>query len=114
MQLKKYIKQTILATTFIFAIQIVFASFTFTGNKNGQENSKKYSLKYYSSLSNKRLFYKNNKFLLRIKLSELNMSPSMLRNNNYLEITKGNSTIIYPYKLKVKVPKFKTPTAPTN
>jgi hypothetical protein len=114
MQLKKHIKKLFLATTFVFAIQIVFAAFTFTGNKNSKDASNKYSLKYYSSLSRKGISLNNSRFLLRMKLSELNTAPSMLQNNYHLELTKGNTTFIYPYKMKVKVAKFKTPTAPLH
>ena len=114
MQINRHIKKLVLATTFVFAMQVVFAAFTFTGNKNNRETSNKYSLKYYTSLSKKGVSISSTRFLLRMKLSELNTVPSMLQNSSHLELTKGNTTFIYPYKLKVKVAKFKIPTAPTN
>jgi len=32
---------------------------------------------------------------------------------NHVQMQNGSTTFIYPYKAKVKVPKFKTPT-PSN
>jgi hypothetical protein len=112
MQLNKHIKKLFLATSFVLAMQVVFAAFTFTGNKNSRESSNKYSLKYYNSLSKKGVSITSTRFLLRMKLADLNMVPSTLQNTYHLELTKGNTTFIYPNKLKVKVSKFKTPSAP--
>jgi hypothetical protein len=114
MQLNKHIKKLVLAITFVLAIQVVFAAFTFTGNKNSRESSKKYSLKYYSSLSKKGVSITSSRFLLRMKLADLNMATNTLQNTYHLELTKGNTTFIYPYKMKVKVSKFKTPSAPIH
>ena len=34
--------------------------------------------------------------------------------NSMLQYNNGNTTYIYPYKIKVKVPKFKTPQESRN
>ena len=47
----------------------------------------------------------------------LSISPNSNSNNSafnsFMQIDKGNTTYIMPYKLKVKAPKFKTPS-PNN
>ncbi|MBN9299267.1 MAG: hypothetical protein J0I41_19860 [Filimonas sp.] len=41
-------------------------------------------------------------------------SSSMIQVNSVIQLEKGNTTYVFPYKYKIKVPtKFKTPTAPT-
>ena len=109
MQYNNNIKKIILATTLVFAIQFVFAAFTLTGNKKSKETSNKYSLKYYSSLVKKGYSINTSHYILKVKLSEINTVPTYLQNSYHIELSKGNTTFIYPYKLKVNVAKFKLP-----
>lgn len=114
MNKKTYIKKAFLATFLVFAVHVVFAAFTLTGNKNERNSSNKYSLKNLSKYSNRNLSLSSSKYLLRLKPTELHVSPNGTGLNSSIQMSNGNTTFIYPYKMKIKVPKFKTPTSVTH
>ena len=113
-------KQTILKFTvsalFIMAIQVTFAAFSFTGITEERAKNSKYSLKNLSSLSHKSLNYSSLKSNLQFKGMQVLGSKDPLNGmevNSMLRFDNGNTTYVYPYKFKVKVPtKFKTPVSP--
>lgn len=95
-----------MAALLVFAVQFVFASFTLSGNTNNKKSTNKYSLKNLSKFTSKGLSLNTVRFS-----SKLNASEFKNTNAASIQITNGNTTFIYPYKVKIKVPKFKTPTA---
>lgn len=95
-----------IATLFVFAVQVVFASFITTGNNNNKKNANKYSLKNLSHYSNKGLSLSSIRLNSKLIATELSTSKS----GSSIQMTNGNTTFIYPFKAKVKVPKFKAPT----
>lgn len=40
------------------------------------------------------------------------LDNNSLQTNSLIRMERGNTTYVYPYKYKVKVPKFKTPVSP--
>lgn len=118
MNRKNRIQKIASATLLVFAVQLVFAAFTTTisGHSNKKSVTSKYSLKNISQFSNRGLSLSTAKYSLQLKATELkvqNTQGGMLTNSN-VEFTKGNTTFIYPYKVKVKVPKFKAPSPTSN
>lgn len=94
-------------------IQVAYAAFSLTGITDEKTKSSKYSFKHLSSLSHKSLSFSSLKSSLQYKGPSLTKGSgsevsSMLRFDN------GNTTYVYPYKFKVKAPKFKTPAPPQN
>lgn len=109
------IKRTKLAVAVVLvcAAQIAFASFTGT---IGESSKNKYSLKNF----NKNFYKKASAFSLR---AGFQYKGTLVMNqqkdatgftlNNMMRFEKGNTTYIYPYKHKVKVAAFKTPSVPS-
>lgn len=108
MKHKTYIQKLALATLLVFAVQVVFAAFTLTGNSSNKKSSTKYSLKNLSKYSSKGLSLSTIRLNSKLSASDLSSSTSSAGVN--IQTTNGNTTFIYPYKVKVKVPKFKTPS----
>lgn len=46
------------------------------------------------------------------ELNTLHLDNNSFQTNSILRMERGNTTYVYPYRYKVKVPKFKTPTSP--
>jgi len=109
MKQQSKIQKLILATLFVFAVQFVFASFTSTSTSSTNSNKKsatsKYTLKNLSKFSNKALTLTSLRINSRLNAAELSTNKSSI------QLTNGNTTFIYPYKAKVKIPKFKTPSS---
>jgi hypothetical protein len=119
MKLSTHTVKIALLASFLLGVQLTYAAFTLSGittEKKGKQS--KFTLKNLSSLSSKGLSYSSLRSSmqyksiqtlgLQIKGNDNSEMSSMLRFDN------GNSSFIYPYKFKVKVPKFKTPTADRN
>jgi hypothetical protein len=116
-KLNRHIKKLIVASTLALSVQVALASISFSGISDDKNKSNKYSLKNLSLLSRRTLSLSSMKLNLQFKGSDvLSQKPTTtgLEINSLLYYNKGNTTYIMPYKFKVKVPKFKTPTAPTN
>ncbi len=113
----RHIKKLIIACTFVMSVQVVLASISFSGVVDDKNKSNKYSLKNLSSLSHHSLSLSAVKLNLQFKgtdvISQKNTSTG-LEINSILYYNKGNTTYIMPYKFKIRVPKFKTPSAPVN
>ena len=110
MKLRQYIKKGAFVILLAMGIQVAYAALSFTGIADEKIKVTKYSLKNFSSLTHKGLSFSSLKSGLQYKGSQPTKESifgsetgSMLRYDN------GNTTYIYPYKFKVKAPKFKTP-----
>jgi hypothetical protein len=99
-------------------VQVALGSITFTGIIGENDKNKKYSLKNLSSLTHHSLSLSSFKFGLQFKGSNtLNQKTTTtgFESNSMLRYDRGgNTTYIMPYKFKVKVPKFKTPSLTNN
>lgn len=89
----------------------VNASTIVSGTIESKKVTEKYSLKNLSSLSHKASTFHDLKSSLLYK--GLTVSTSMntgIGQTNYLKYNKGNITYVIPYRHKVILPKFKTPS----
>ena len=67
-----------------------------------------FELKGFNSLN---MFAKNS-FMLKGNFTTPEKAPQNGAVNSFITIQRGNTTFIYPYKHKVSMPMFKTPSAP--
>jgi hypothetical protein len=89
----------------------VHASTIVSGTFESKKVTEKYSLKNLSSLSHKASTFHDLKSSLLYK--GLTVSATMntgLGQTNYLKYNKGNITYVIPYRHKVILPRFKTPS----
>lgn len=114
MLVRKHIKKIAIATLFIVGVQIAFAAFTLTGITEKKAKDSKYTLKNMHHLSAKAASYSSLKYSLHLKNTPSVTTQSTLKNgvevSSMLRYDNGNTSFVYPYKFKVKVPKFKTPS----
>ncbi|MFL9481163.1 hypothetical protein ACI6Q2_00215 [Chitinophagaceae bacterium LWZ2-11] len=112
-----HFKKLIIAALLVTGVQVALASSVLTGVTDDKIKNNNYSLKNLSSLS-----YKNNLSIhnlnsgLQFRSTQLytdRAANGVLEMNSSMRFDKGNITYVFPYKLKVKVPKFRTPS-PTN
>lgn len=103
--------QLVIAVLLAFATQIAIASFTGT---IGESSKNKYSLKNF----NKHFYKKASPYSLRAgfqykgtQIVSQQKDATGITYNNMMRFEKGNTTYIYPYKHKVRVSAFKTPSA---
>lgn len=114
MSKKHTIQKITISALFIMAIQVAFAAFSFTGLVDEKTKNSKYSLKNLSSLSHKSLTYSSMKASLQFRGTQLigskdQQNPTEI--SSMLRFDNGNTTYVYPYKFKLKVPtKFKAPS----
>jgi hypothetical protein len=118
MKRSKLIYTSILVVTLLVGIQTGHAAFTLSGGtteKRGKQS--KFTLKNLTLLNSKSLSYSSLKSTMQYK--SIQTLGLQLKGNNNTEINSmlrfdnGNSSFVFPYKFKVKVPKFKTPS-PAN
>lgn len=117
MKQNRHIKKLIVAATLALSVQVAVASISFSGITDEKNKGSKYSLKNLSLLSHRTLSLSTVKLNLQFKGNDVltqKATPTGLEVNSLLYYNSGNTTYIMPYKFKVKVPKFKTPTAPVN
>jgi hypothetical protein len=89
----------------------VNASTIVSGTSDSKKVTEKYSLKNLSSLSHKASTFRDLKSSLLYKgLSVSTTMTSGLGQSNYLKYNKGNITYVIPYRHKVILPRFKTPS----
>lgn len=115
----KHILILTLAVTLFVGVQTGNAAFTLSGistEKKGKQS--KYTLKNLTLLNSKSLSYSSLKSTMQYKSIQTlglqlkgNNSSEM---NSMLRFDNGNSSFVFPYKFKVKVPKFKTPSPAVN
>ncbi len=105
--------RTILTSFVIIAVvsSSVHASTIVSGTSDSKKVTEKYSLKNLSSLSHKTSTFRDLKSSLLYKgLSVSTTVTSGLGQSNYLKYNKGNITYVIPYRHKVILPRFKTPS----
>jgi hypothetical protein len=102
-----------IALLLVFATNLSMGSFTGTV---GEQSKEKYSLKNF----NKNFYKKASPFTLTagyqfkgVEIVNQKADITGINYNTMLRYEKGNTTYIYPYKHKVSVPLFKTPTQPS-
>ncbi len=114
MKTQQYIKKASIVALLAMGIQVAYAAFSFTGISDEKAKNNKYSLKNLSALSHKGLSFSSLKSSLQYKGTGMQSfgkeSASGMEINSMMRYDNGNTTYIYPYKMKVKVPKFKTPS----
>ena len=117
-------------TLLVTALTAHFAMGSFTGSSDEKEKNK-FTLKNLNKISKTAFslsYMKNNNFQLKgtLNLALPSYTPANSNNNttpgvatevpemsSMIKMENGNTTFVYPYKYKVKVPKFKAPTAPS-
>lgn len=109
---QRYIKKAVFVALLAMGIQVAYAALSFTGIADEKLKTTKYSLKNLSTLSHKGLSFSSMKSSLQYKgtqtISGSEVSSSMIRFDN------GNTSYVYPYNVKIKAPKFKTPAPPQH
>ena len=114
----KLILSLTLAAALLVGVQTGHAAFTLSGvttEKRGKQT--KFTLKNLNLLNSKSLSYSSLRSTMQYK--RIQTLGFQLKGNNNTEMNSmirfdnGNSSFVFPYKFKVKVPKFKTPS-PTN
>lgn len=124
---QKHIKKLAIVFVLTLGVKMAFAAFSFTGitdEKGGNKTNSKYSLKNVNAVSSHKslsaLAYSSLKTSMQFKGTQLMHSSVNEALNgggevsSMLKFDNGNTTYIYPYKFKVRVPKFKTPTPPEH
>ena len=111
---KQYIKKAAFVILLAMGIQVVYAAFSFTGIADEKAKNSKYTLRNLSALSHKGLSFISLRSTLQYRGAQPIASASKqtfsgVEVSTMLRYDNGNTTYIYPYKLKVKVSKFKTP-----
>jgi hypothetical protein len=96
----------------IIVSSAVQASTIVSGTSVTKRISEKYSLKNLSSLSHKTSTFRDLKSSLLYKGLSVSMTSSNtnLGQTSYLKYNKGNITYVIPYRHKVILPRFKTPS----
>lgn len=88
-----------------------YASTIVNGSFESKKMAEKYSLKNLGNLTHKTATFYTLKSSLEFKgVASVNMNGSEM-NSNYLKYNKGNITYVIPYRYKMVLSKFKTPTA---
>ena len=107
------IKKFSIALLFIMVVKLAIASVTFTGINEDRLKGNKYSLKNFSSMHHT-LSLSTLKYSLHYTSSDVysfSNSHNSVQMNSMMRYDRGNTTYIMPFNYKVKVPKFKTPSA---
>jgi hypothetical protein len=87
-----------------------YASTIVNGSTESKKMAEKYSLKNIGNLTHKTATFYTLKSSLEFKgIASMNMNGSV-NNSNYLKYNKGNISYVIPYRYKVVLSKFKTPS----
>lgn len=106
-------KKIAMSMLLVMSMQLAYAALSFTGIVDDKTRNNKYSLRSLNNYNRKGLTLNAIKSSLQYKGIHIpNATPSFQGSeiNSMLQYDNGNTTYIYPYKFKVKVPKFKTPS----
>lgn len=119
MKRSKRIHILTLAVTLLIGVQTGYAAFTLSGvttEKRGKQS--KYTLKNLNLLNSKSLSYSSLRTTMQYKgiqtLGFQLKGTNSTEMNSMLRFDNGNSSFVFPYKFKVKVPKFKAPVPAAN
>ena len=105
--------RTILSSVVLMAVvsTSVHASTTITGTITSKKAAEKYSLKNLSSLTHKATTFHDLKSSLVYKGLAVHANMNGTSNQTtYLKYNKGNISYVIPYKHKMILPRFKTPS----
>jgi hypothetical protein len=108
-----HILKNILTSLVLIAVvstSTVHAASVVTGTNDSKKVTEKYSLKNLSSLSHKASTFNDLKSSLLYKGLSVSTMNAGLGQTNYLKYNKGNITYVIPYRHKVILPRFKTPS----
>lgn len=115
MKTSQYIKKAAFVALLAMGMQVAYAAFSFSGIADEKLKTNKYSLKNLSSLSaHKGLSFSALKLSLQYKGPQSLNKDNNGSENSVMRFDNGNTSYVYPYKYKVKTPKFKTPAPPQN
>lgn len=112
MKTPRNIKRASFVALLLLGMQMAYAAFSFSGIADEKNKSTKYSLKNLSSLAHKGFSLSSLKSNLQYKGPQtLSLAGPVASGTdlNALRFDNGTTSFVYPYKVKVKVPKFKTP-----
>jgi len=116
MRLKARYTKIFIAALLIMGLGVNIAFGSFTG-ATLDEHSSKFSLKNLSTLSkNYSLSYLkigDFRYVGTQQVSQQKVSDTAVEVQSMMRIQRGNTTFVYPYKYKMQVPRFKTPTPPS-
>ncbi len=115
MKRPNYIQKLAVVALLAMGIQVVaYAAFTISGLTDERAKNNKFSLRNLSSLSHKGLSFTSLRSNLQYKGGQTFSAPKETSNglevSSMLRYDNGNTTYIYPYKFKIKAPRFKTPS----
>ncbi len=106
-------KKWAIAVILLFSMQLAYAALSFTGIIDEKTKNSKYSLRSLHQYSKKGLSLSAIKSTLQYRgmFFPLNSSSSFTKTEitSMIQYDNGHTSYVYPYKIKVKVPKFKTP-----
>ncbi len=111
MKTQQYIKKAVFVALLAMGMQVAYAALSFTGSADDKLKTTKYSLKNLSALSHKGLSFSSMKSSLQYKGTQ-SVSGSEVSSSSMIRFDNGNTSYVYPYKVKIKAPKFKTPAPP--
>lgn len=113
---RTHIKKASIVALLLMGIQVAYAAFSFTGITDEKTKTSKYSLKNLSVLSHKGLSFSSLKSSLQYKGTQFTTKETINGSevSSMLRFDNGNTAYVYPYKFKIKAPKFKTPSRPQN
>ncbi len=112
---QKHISILFAAIALVVCVDLTLASTTYSTITDEKAESKKYSLKNLANY-NKKLSLYSIKSGLSFRGAEILNNKKFATGvelNSMMRFDRGNTSYVMPYKLKVKVPKFKLPT-PSN
>jgi hypothetical protein len=101
----------LVACVFVLSVapSITNATVLINGTIEAKTIAEKYSLRNLSNLTHKTAtFYTLKSSLIFKGIANTNNATS---NGNYLKYNKGNISYVIPYRYKIVLPRFKTPTA---
>ena len=113
MFITKNIQKTAVAAVLVLAVQVAIASIS-SGIADERTKNGKYSLKNLGLHSHKFVSISYLKSDLLFSGSQVLNNKKTTEMNSLMQFDRGNTTYVFPYKFKVKVPKFKTPTPPNQ
>jgi len=97
-------------TTVLLISESSYASTIVNGSAESKKMVEKYTLKNIGNLTHKTATFYTLKSSLEFKgIASINMNGSV-NNSNYLKYNKGNISYVIPYRYKVVLSKFKTPS----
>jgi len=107
----RYIKKIAFAALFITIVQVGFASVSFSGIANERNKGNKFSLKNLNNYTHRSvsiaLIKADLQFKSSMALTHKNNGNGIDMINSTMQFDHGNTTYIFPYKLKIKIPRDK-------